>query len=93
MSNAFQKLLHMNKVVQSFSRAGKPHDNAVAEAFFSSMKKEELYRYSYKSEREFRAGVDSYIHFYNAERPHATLAYKTPDGFEEQYYGHSRTAV
>lgn len=84
-SNAFRRLMSLNKVVQSFSNSGRPHDNAVAEAFFSSMKKEELYRNNYRSEREFRVSVDDYIQFYNLERPHSTLGYKTPDRFEELY--------
>lgn len=92
-SHTFQKLLRMNNVVQSFSKTGSPHDNAVAEAFFSSMKKEELYRTNYKSEREFRASVDNYIQFYNFERPHTTLAYRTPDRFEAQYEDKKDRAV
>ena len=48
-------------MVQSFSDSGRPHDNAVAESFFASFKKEELYRKNYSSEREFKQGVDSYI--------------------------------
>lgn len=84
-SKAFRKLLRMNKVVQSFSKSGCPHDNAVAESFFASMKREEIYRTQYKSERQFCESVDSYIVFYNAQRPHSTLAYKTPDKFEELY--------
>ena len=81
-SKTFARLLQQHNVSQSFSASGSPHDNAVAEAFFSSMKKEELYRTNYRSEREFRTGVDAYIQFYNAERPHSTLAFKTPDKFE-----------
>lgn len=84
-SHSFQKLLQMNNVVQSFSKSGSPHDNAVAEAFFACMKKEELYRMNYKSEQEFYTSVDGYIHFYNNERPHGTLGYKTPDRFEQEY--------
>ena len=53
-SQAFRKKLRMNNVVQSFLKSGSPHDNAVAEAFFSAMKKEELYRNNYKSEMEFK---------------------------------------
>ena len=81
-SKAFSNLLHMNKVVQSFSRSGQPLDNAVAEGFFSTLKKEELYRVDFKSEQEFRGNVDDYIVFYNTKRPHGTLAYKTPERFE-----------
>ena len=84
-SKAFRTLLRMNKVVQSFSRFGKPHDNAVAEAFFSALKKEELSRTNFQSEREFYKSVDDYMLFYNNERPHRTLAYKTPEKFEQMY--------
>jgi transposase InsO family protein len=75
----------MNKVVQSFSKSGSPHDNAVAEAFFSSLKKEELYRTNYKSENEFRKSVEDYMFFYNSKRPHSTLLYKTPNRYETEY--------
>lgn len=92
-SKALRKLLRMNKVVQSFSKSGSPYDNAVAEAFFASMKKEELYRTIYKSERQFCESVDSYIRFYNTERPHSTLNYKTPDKFELLYEEKRASAI
>lgn len=81
-SKAFRKLLRMNKVVQSFSKSGRPHDNAVAESFFASMKREEIYRTQYKSERQFMESIDDYVKFYNDRRPHRTLNYKTPNQFE-----------
>lgn len=84
-SNAFCKLLRMNKIVQSFSKSGSPHDNAVAESFFASMKREEIYRTQYKSERQFMESIDTYIEFYNTRRPHRTLNYKTPYQFEAMY--------
>ena len=81
-SNTFRKLLRINKVVQSFSKSSRPHDNAVAESFFASMKREEIYRTQYCSERQFMQSVDTYIEFYNTKRPHSTLNYRTPDRFE-----------
>lgn len=81
-SKAFRKLLRMNKVVQSFSRSRQPHDNAVMESFFASMKREEIYRTQYGSERQFVKSVDDYVEFYNIQRPHSTLNYKTPAQFE-----------
>lgn len=78
-SKVFRNILRVNSIVQSFSRSGKPHDTAVAEAFFSALKQEELYRANYKSEREFYECVDNYIIFYNTKRPHGTLAYKAPE--------------
>jgi transposase InsO family protein len=77
-SFAFEKLLQKQQAVQSFSRSGKPHDNAVMESFFAYFKKEELYRRRYNSEKEFLGGIDNYIAFYNGRRPHGALHYKTP---------------
>ncbi|HAQ40769.1 MAG TPA: hypothetical protein DCM73_08030 [Clostridiales bacterium] len=85
ISKALRKLLRINKVVQSFSKLGSPYDNVVAEAFFASIKKEELYRIIYKSERQFCESVDNCTRFYNTERPHSTLNYKIPDKFELLY--------
>ena len=85
-SKAFTKLLRSNGVTQSFSASGSPHDNAVAESFFGTFKKEEAYRREYTSERAFRKSVDDFIRFYNELRPHMTLNYKTPAEFEERYY-------
>ncbi|MEG1875700.1 MAG: IS3 family transposase, partial [Angelakisella sp.] len=81
-SYSFRRLLSEHGVIQSFSASGKPHDNAVVEAFFASMKREELYRRSYSSEKAFRSGVDEYISFYNKRRPHFSLNYKSPEQFE-----------
>ncbi len=81
-SQSFQQLLLSNQVEQSFSRTGRPHDNAVAESFFASLKREELYRRNYRSVAEFKQAVDDYITFYNTKRPHRTLNYKCPDEAE-----------
>ena len=53
--------------------------------FFSNLKREELYRGKYRSERELRAAIDKYMNFYNTKRPHETLKYKTPQQKEEEY--------
>lgn len=82
-SKTFRELLRLNKVVQSFSRPGTPHDNAVAKAFFATMKREEIYRTSYVSERQFKESIGNYIEFYNSKRPQITLNLKTPNQFEE----------
>ncbi len=77
-------------VIQSFSKAGVPYDNSVMESFFSSLKREELYRTKYRSEAEFRAAVDAYMVFYNERRPHAKNGYKTPMKLESIYFGEQR---
>lgn len=81
-SSAFTALLQKCGVRQSFSASGRPHDNAVAESFFASFKKEEAYRREYTSEQSFRKSVERYVAFYNTSRPHQTLNYQTPQAFE-----------
>ena len=84
-SKAFCSCLHSAGVIQSFSRVRVPYDNSVMESFFSSLKREELYRTKYRSEQEFRSAVEQYIAFYNERRPHAKYKYKTPVKKEEEY--------
>lgn len=85
ISDTFCQLLQKSGVAQSFSNSGRPYDNAVAETFFATFKKEEAYRREYSSEADFRKSVDAYIQFYNGVCPHQTLAYKSPARFEELY--------
>ncbi len=73
------------RITHSFSRAYVPYDNSVMETFFASMKREELYRTKYRSDSDFRKSVDRYIVFYNTQRPHKKLQYKTPKEKEEEY--------
>ena len=84
-SRSFSDYLNLCGVTQSFLKPGVPYDNSVMERFFASMKQEELYRYNFRSEREFRAAVDRHIDFYNTKRPHKTLHYKTQAQKEENY--------
>lgn len=88
-SATFTKYLVENNIVHSFSKARNPYDNSVAESFFSSLKREERYRRKFKSESEFKCSVYEYIDFYNNRRPHATINYKTPDQYEQEYFGSS----
>ena len=57
-SHRFRQLLHERAVVQSFSNSRKPHGNAVAESFFATLKKEDLYRETgLKALREGKVGA------------------------------------
>lgn len=85
VSKTLTGLFQQYDVKQSFSATAKPLDNAVAETFFSSFKREEAYRKDYTSEQHFRRSVEEYIRFYNEVRLHQTLNYKTPQAFEENY--------
>lgn len=61
------------------------YDNSVMESFFSSLKREELYRTKYRSEKELRTAIDNYMLFYNEKHPHAQNGYKTPLRKETEY--------
>ena len=84
-SKSFGDYLKSLSVTQSFSRAHLPYDNSVMELFFSSLKREELYRTKYRSEKELRTAIDNYMLFYNKKRPHAQNGYKTPLRKETEY--------
>lgn len=86
VSYEFRQYLRKNKVKQSFSAPGSPHDNAVAESFFACIKKEELHRHDYLTTEELIQPVEEYIHFFNYERPHHRLKARTPEQVEIDYY-------
>ena len=86
MSHTFRKVLDLHHAIQSLSAPGQPHDNTVAESFVASMKKEAIYRKDCKHKTELLSTVKEYVRFYNNERPHTALGYKTPAQFEDQYF-------
>ena len=65
------------------SRRGNCYDNAVAESFFSSLKKERIRKKIYKTRDEARADVFHYIEmFYNQKRRHSHIGDVSPAAFE-----------
>ena len=88
-SATFSDYLAENGITQSFSKVRNPYDNSVAESFFSSLKREELYRRKIKSEYELKKIICDYIEFYNNHRPHTTINYKTPNQYECEYFGNN----
>ena len=59
--------------------------NSVCESFFGGMKREELYRTNYKSEKQLQQSIKNYIKFYNTKKPHTLLRYRTPDKTETDF--------
>ena len=81
----FRKHLRDLGVNQSFSNPGTPLDNAVAESFFSCMKREELSHNYYDSVDDLRRDVADYVVFFNNTRPHQKLGMLTPCEAEQQF--------
>jgi putative transposase len=67
----------------SMSSKACPYDNAKAESFFATLKKEEVHMEDYRSFAEAELAIGRYIdQIYNAERLHSSLGYESPDQFE-----------
>ncbi len=82
-ANIVTKLRKEFKFKNSFSDTGNPYDNAPIESFFSHLKKEEVNRNVYRSFKELKESIDSYINFYNNNRPHISLGNLTPTQYEK----------
>lgn len=86
-SNKFRLLLQENCFQQSMSGKGNCYDNAQAESFFSRFKAELIEDGVFTDLEEARLEIFSYLEgYYNRERLHSSLGYKTPIEFEAEWY-------
>lgn len=84
-SNDYQRLLEANGLTGSMSRKGNCYDNAVAESFFATLKKELVHRARFRTRAEARARLFEYIElFYNSKRRHSTLGNRSPAHYEQR---------
>ena len=65
-------------ITQSMSRKGNCWDNAVAESFFKTLKYECTNRYQFTTFLQAHSVIENYIKWYNYERLHSSLDFKTP---------------
>ena len=85
-AKATQKLLKKSGFQQSFSRAGKPGDNAWSESFFSILKKEAVHWRHFQTREETRQAIFQYIEgFYNTRRVQKRLGYLSPMEWLNKY--------
>jgi len=83
-SSAYRTILKAHDMVQSMSGKGNCYDNACVESFFSNLKNEETFHRDFHERDEARAAIFKYIEvFYNRQRSHQTLGYRSPVRFEE----------
>ncbi|MEB5683201.1 IS3 family transposase [Enterobacter hormaechei] len=83
-SDDWQRFCRANNLAPSMSRRGNCWDNAVAESFFSSLKKERIRKRIYKTRDLARADIFDYIEvFYNRARRHSHLGGLSPEAFEQ----------
>jgi putative transposase len=85
-ANNFQLILGANDLTPSMSRKGNCWDNAPTESFFHSLKTELIYFEHYKTREEAKKSIFEYIEvFYNRQRLHSSLNYKTPVDYEKGF--------
>ena len=85
-SDQFAKHLKNFGITGSMGRTGICWDNALAESFFGALKNELVYRTAFPTQNKARTAIAEYIEvFYNRQRIHSALDYKTPAEFAATY--------
>lgn len=85
MSGEYQAQVASHSMRQSVGRTGVCWDNAVAESFWSSLKRELVHRRRFATRAEARQAIFVWINYYNQARRHSTLGYLPPIQWEQRY--------
>ncbi len=79
----FREVVEAHRMVPSMSRPANPYDNAVCESFMKTLKQEEIYCRQYRDLEDLSAHLEEFIeNYYNRQRLHSALGYRTPEEFE-----------
>jgi putative transposase len=83
-STGYRGLLEEYGIRMSMSGKGEPYDNALMESFFSTLKAECVERHDFQTPDEARSCIFEYLAvFYNRQRLHSSLGYRSPMTFEQ----------
>jgi len=86
-SSEYQRILDQEGLRCSMSRKGNCWDNAVVESFFKTLKVECVYRQKIQTREQARQMIFEYIEvFYNRQRIHSTLDYRSPVDYERDCF-------
>lgn len=84
-AEVYRDRLHVEGITASMSRKGNCYDNAYVESFFHTLKTELVYRMEFATREEARKAIFEFIEvWYNRERLHSSLGYKSPAEFERR---------
>ena len=84
-SDEYRELCEQLAITQSMGSVGDSYDNAMAESFWASLKRELVDWSSFATRAEARAAVFEWINWYNHERLHTSLQMQSPLEFEQTY--------
>lgn len=83
LSKNYIQAMKSYEAKRSYSAKGNPYDNAVIESFHAILKKEEVYRSTYRTYEEANLALFQFIDsWYNNKRIHSSIGYLTPNEFE-----------
>jgi putative transposase len=87
-SAEYTAVLRANRMTPSMSRPANPYDNAACESFMKTLKQEEIYCHQYRDFAELSEHIEEFIdQYYNRQRLHSALGYRTPEEFERDAAG------
>jgi len=93
-STDFTSVLERGGITISMDGKGRCMDNIFVERLWRSLKYEEVYLHAYASVAEAKAGIGAWLSFYNEERQHQSLGYRTPrQVYEEGLWICGRSAL
>jgi putative transposase len=83
-SRRFRAACRDYRLRQEFITPYTPEQNGIVERFFRSLKEECAWQHNFHNFAQARAAISRWIHWYNAERPHQALGYRSPLQFRAQ---------
>jgi putative transposase len=82
-SLGYRSILERQGIMLSMSQKGEPYDNALMESFLGTLKSECVSRHTFQTMEQARACIFEYLEvFYNRQRLHSALGYRSPTAFE-----------
>jgi putative transposase len=81
----YVEVLNRHHMTPSMSRPANPYDNATCESFMKTLKQEEIYCRRYSDLEDLESHLEEFLdNYYNRQRLHSALGYRTPEEFEQE---------